>query len=383
MQSASVCGLPRLSQADTRMATSPSPRSEFSSTWLATRGSTFSEWQAARLFQDADDRRCLETTVAQSCAPPFVSIHTLLELGAQYTFGYTALYPNKGHDSGIRASNLGAKSTDTMPSSLSIPVAIPPPPAQLALVALQVASILTSDAVTSATARIASSLVGPNCVGHERPTTAFFQSIGDKQTYIGVPGADDLLVADAKFIADHVARATSLDSPFHDDLRHPRPDLVDAVKFECAFAHDPDAFHADRLRRLAMWESLAASLSTAHKALQPLMSPQALYLLKAGASYPLIEAARSPLAGPMSSWFHSDAWVSRQWVITLILASSAPLNARPPVHIPPSLPPPIIATWCVFFATSGAPEQHKALRIVTSKTHDEVAAGLCFGGFLS
>ena len=118
----------------------------------------------------------------------------------------------------FRASNLGAKSTGTMPSSLSIPVAIPPPPAQLALVALQVASILTSDAVTSATARIASSLVGPNCVGHVRPTTAFFQSIGDKQTYIGVPGADDLLVADAKFIADHVARATSLDSPFHDEI---------------------------------------------------------------------------------------------------------------------------------------------------------------------
>jgi hypothetical protein len=126
-----------------------------------------------------------------------------------------------------------------MPPIASIPVAIPPPPAQLALVALQVASILSSDAVTSATARIASSLVGPNCVGHERPTTAFFQSIGDRQTYIGVPGAEDLLVADAKFIADHVARATTLESPFHDDLRNPRPDLVDAVNFECALCARP------------------------------------------------------------------------------------------------------------------------------------------------
>jgi len=185
-----------------------------------------------------------------------------------------------------------------MPPIVSIPVAIPPPPAQLALVALQVASILSSDAVTSATARIASSLVGPNCVGHERPTTAFFQSIGDRQTYIGVPGTEDLLVADAKFIADHVARATTLESPFHDDLRNPRPDLVDAVKFECAFAHDPAAFHADRLRRLAMWESLAASLSAAHKALQPIMPPQALYLLKAGASFPLTDAAREAIGWP-------------------------------------------------------------------------------------
>jgi hypothetical protein len=271
-----------------------------------------------------------------------------------------------------------------MPSTLSVPVAIPPPPAQLALIALQVASILSSDTVTSATARIASSLVGPNCVGHERPTTAFFQSIGDKQTYIGVPGADDLLVADAKFIADHVARATSLDSPFHDDLRHPRPDLVDAVKFECAFAHDPDAFHADRLRRLAMWESLAASLSTAHKALQPPMSPQALYLLKAGASYPLIEAARIAIGWP-------DELMVPKRCMGFPTVGDYPDSGifrtieRPATRAYSSLASATHNRYMVRFLRNqwrtASPEQRKALRIVTSKTHDEVAAGLCFGGF--
>jgi hypothetical protein len=64
-------------------------------------------------IEDTDDRRCLETTVAQRPLPsrsgisvpafcvhtyfapggargsaPFVSIHTLLELGAQYTFSH-------------------------------------------------------------------------------------------------------------------------------------------------------------------------------------------------------------------------------------------------------------------------------------------------------
>ena len=271
-----------------------------------------------------------------------------------------------------------------MPPITLPPVALPPLPEQLASVERQITTVLSSEAVTAATARIASSLVGPNCVGHVRPTTAFFQSIGDRQTYIGVPGADDLLVADARFVADHVARATALESPFRDDLRHPRPDLVDAVKYECAFAHDTAAFHADRLQRLAMWESLASSLSTAHNALIPLMSPQAAYLLKAGASYPLVEAARVAIGWP-------DERMVSQRCTGFPTVGDYPDSGvfrtvdRPATRAYSSLESATHNRHMVRFLRnqwrSASPDQRAALRIVSNKTHDEVAAGLCFGGY--
>jgi hypothetical protein len=114
------------------------------------------------------------------------------------------------------------------------------------------------------------------------------------------------------------------------------------------------------------------------------MSPQALYLLKAGASYPLIEAARIAIGWP-------DELMVPQRCMGFPTVGDYPDSGvfrtieRPATRAYPSLASATHNRHMVRFLRNqwrtASPVQRKALRIVTSKTHDEVAAGLCFGGF--
>jgi hypothetical protein len=265
-----------------------------------------------------------------------------------------------------------------------LPLALPPSADRLALIALQVAAILSSDAVTAVTTSLSASLVGPNSFGYVRPTSALFQSIADHQTHISIPGADDLLVAQTKFIKEHLAESMTLNNPFTSDMRHARDDLIDAVKYTCSFADNQAAFHADRIRRLDEWQSAAANLAPVHDLLHSFMVPQAAHLLGPGASLPLIEIARRAIGWPDAQFiFHKitgfptvgdypDTGTFRAIERPAKRAYSSLDHSKHNHRMIRTLR----QQW-----QRGSPLQREAMRIVTAKTIAEVAAGICFGGF--
>lgn len=158
----------------------------------------------------------------------------------------------------------------------------------------QVREVLDTPAFHAAVARLRHELVDPvDSFGYDRPTTSSLQSIADRQPIPALPGSEDLLVSENKFVVPHVAAAKQLESPFSaiGGTRKARPDLRAAVRYVAGFKDDPTALRADRQRKARIFGEIRASLAHEDAALRGMQTPEARGVQSAGASIATLAAA--------------------------------------------------------------------------------------------
>ena len=250
-----------------------------------------------------------------------------------------------------------------------------------------IADALLSPAALRVQAALSDMLLGPGAVGYVRPVAALLQTVSVDQTKIEIPGAQDVLVAEKKFIQPHIDKACALVSPFRGWLREARPDLVAAVDFTCSFAASPDAFVADRNHRLTAFAGIIASddARAVEAAMRRHQSVASSYLEGDKASHAIIAlAARAAglpdtflpvrrLLGFPTVGAYEDSGMFRAkpraaWMCMAELDSPAH-NAK--------MADTIAAQW-----RHADPAKRKAIVVVSEKTYEEVEKGLMFGPFV-
>ena len=259
-------------------------------------------------------------------------------------------------------------------------------PDALGLATAAVRAVVEGELVARAAATLSATLVGSASFGYVRPVSSSLQSVGVGQTRIEVPGAEGLLCAEAPLIQQHLAKACKLASPFVGFMRDARPDLVAAVEYVCSFAGRPEAFEAERDRRVALWDGLVGSLSPAHEALSALQSTSSSLLLGAQASLPIIEAAARGMGWP-------DTFLTLHRVLGFPTVGDYPdcgvfrrceraaTQAYPDLDHPThnsKLARRILRQW-----QTGDERYRSVVRKVTQKKYKEVALGVAMGPFTS
>jgi hypothetical protein len=159
-------------------------------------------------------------------------------------------------------------------------------PAEMARVALAVASVLSSSSVFDAVVReVGEASLAPR--GYERPTTSSFQGVAERQGIPEQPGSAGLLVAEREFIGRHIDHAIVAAHPLGRLAVEARADLKCAVAWVHSFQGDPGALHDARsctTQRVAAW---VRRLKPVDKELDALSPPGARAVRSVGSSVAL------------------------------------------------------------------------------------------------
>lgn len=164
-----------------------------------------------------------------------------------------------------------------------------------AAIALQVGCMLAGPRFDKACSIVDAVLKGP--VGYERPTTWSLQGADMIQGIPAMPGSDDVLVSERKWIEPHLAEACKLDSPLASALRRARPDLVSAVQWVCD-AGGYAQVHEDRVATTLALDAAQELLAPIDAGLCGLMTPAVKRLLGEGASLALVAVCARVMKWP-------------------------------------------------------------------------------------